>query len=96
MAHTVSGYIQSDDLFLMRLTDGRIVGYSSEFGCCTYDVREACSEGTHRSAKWFPASGFDQKDWVPATLDEIKAVKLEKYLIGSVEEMDLDCPIEPI
>ena len=96
MAHTVAGYRQSDELFLMKLTDGRIIGYASEFNCWTSDIGEACREQTHQLAKWQPMSLIETGGWIPATLDEIRALNLEKFLIGSTSELDADAPMEPI
>ncbi len=61
MAHYVAEYVQSDELFLMKLRDGRLIGYSSEFEYATCDIAEACccpdmlacNPERHRLAEWF-------------------------------------------
>ena len=95
MAQTVAGHPQSDELFIMKLADGQIISYASEFNCWTIDIREACGQQTHQSAKWHPMSQIETTGWVPATMDEIKALNLEKCLIGSTRELDADAPMEP-
>ena len=104
MAHVVAEYAQSDELFLMRLHDGRLIGYSSEFQYATCDIAEACScdnvqkcsPERHHRARWFGLSAGEMKDWMPATLDEIMSLNLEKCLIGSKSDMEVDTPIDPI
>jgi hypothetical protein len=96
MAHTVAGYKQSDELFLMKLADGRIIGYASEFNCWTSDIGEACREQTHQFAKWQPMSQIETTGWMPATLDEIRALDLENCLIGSTRALDADAPMQPV
>jgi hypothetical protein len=36
------------------------------------------------------------ENWQPVNLDEIKALQLEKYLIGWKASMELEAPIEPM
>lgn len=95
MAVTVGEYVQSDLLYLIRLGDGRLIGYSEEFEYCTCDIAEACSLEQHHLAKWFGWPKNDT-DWVPATLDQIKSLKLENILIGSKADMTGNTPIEPV
>jgi hypothetical protein len=96
MASTVAEYVQSDELILMKLSDGRIVGYSSEFQYCTSEIAETSEWETRQSAKWFGVPAGEKERWVPATLDEIKALGLGKFLIGSKVDMEVDTPIVPI
>ena len=104
MAHVVAEYAQSDELFLMKLRDGRLIGYSSEFQYATCDVVEACSCGDvlkcglekHRQVKWFGLSAREMENWRPATLEEIKDLNLERCVIGSKADMEVDTPIEPL
>jgi hypothetical protein len=89
-----AGFGQGDELHLIKLSDGRVIGYSSEFDTCTTDIADAyVAENAHR-AKWF---GWDDGwKWRPATLEEIKTLKLDKYLLGSKKDMKLSTPIEPL
>src|ERR1700689_3616343 len=81
-AFTVGEYLQGDELYLMKLSDGRVIGYSEEFEYATSDVPEASSADTRHLAKWFGLSSQEMENWHPVTMDEIKALQLEKYLIG--------------
>ncbi len=104
MAHVVAEYAQSDELFLMKLHDGRLIGYSDEFQYATCDIAEACCCDNvrncglekHRLAKWFGLSMEDMENWTPATLEEIESLNLKKCVIGSKADMEVDTPIEPI
>ena len=89
MAHSVGNYEQSDYLYLMRLSDGRIAGYTSEFDCFTCDIKEVCSRENYLLAKWFDLPLDETKRSVPATMDEIRALGLEKCLIGTKADMGL-------
>ena len=95
MAYDAGGFGQSDYLYLIKLSDGRLIGYSGEFDVCTSDIEEACSPERHYFAKWFRCPDEDA-GWVPATLDEIKSLKAEKCLIGSKKDMKVQTPVEPI
>ena len=95
MAYDAGGIGQSDYLYLIRLNTGAIIGYAGEFEMGTYDVEEACSPEKHHSAKWFRLRD-DDTEWTPATLDEIKSLKLEECLIGSKKDMKVGTPVDPI
>lgn len=96
MAHCVAEYVQSDYLYLMKLRDGRIIGYSAEFEYGTSDISgatncgeiEACTPERHSHVKWFGVPPEMAEDWVPATLAEIKEQHLDKYLIGWKADMN--------
>lgn len=89
-----TGFGHGDELHLIKLGDGRLIGYSSEFDVCTSDVDEACSAVSAHLAKWF---NWDEEwEWRAATLEEIKALKLDRYLIGFKKDMKLSTPIEPL
>jgi hypothetical protein len=94
MAANVDSYEQSDYLCLIQIEGGEVIGYAAEFDTCTTDIEDACvAENAHR-AKWF---GWDDGwKWRPATLEEIKTLKLDKYLLGSKKDMKLSTPIEPL
>jgi len=96
MAATVAEYYQSDELYLMKLSDGRVIGYSSEFQYSTCDIQQACSLETSHLAKWFGLPEKELKQWIPATLNEIKLLRLEEYLIGSRSDMEPDTLIDPL
>ena len=94
MAIDVDSYGQSDYLCLIKIESGEVIGYAAEFDSCTADIEDACvSENTRRS-KWF--AWDDEWKWRPATLEEIKASKLDKYLIGTKKDMKLSTPIESL
>jgi hypothetical protein len=95
MACDAGGYGQSDYLYLIRLDDGRLLGYADEFEVVTFDIEDACSRENYRRAKW-SALPVDDSGWRPATLDEIKSLGLEKCLIGSKADMKVKTPIDPI
>ncbi|WP_157376024.1 hypothetical protein [Burkholderia ubonensis] len=89
-----AGFGHGDELHLIALSDGRLIGYSSEFDSCTTDIADACVAESASCAKWF---GWDEGwQWRAATLEEIKALKLDKYVIGSKKDMKLNTPIEPL
>ncbi len=94
MAANVDSYEQSDYLCLIQIEGGELIGYAAEFDTCTTNIEDACVvENAHR-AKWF---GWDDGwKWRPATLEEIKASNLAKYLLGSKRDMKLSTPIEPL
>lgn len=94
MAIDVDCYGQSDYLCLIKIEGGAVIGYAAEFDSCTADIGDACvSENVHK-AKWFAWN--NEWKWRPATLDEIKVSKLDKYLIGAKKDMKLRTPIEPL
>ena len=95
-AVTVGEYLQGDELYLMKLSDGRVVGYSEEFEYATSDIPEASSADTRHLAKWFGLSSQEMENWHPVTLDEITALQLVKYLIGWKASMEFEAPIEPV
>ncbi len=95
-AFTVAEYLQGDELYLMKLSDGRVIGYSEEFEYATLDIPEVSSADTRHLAKWFGLSLQEMENWHPVTLDEIKARQLEKYLIGWKASMEFEAPIEPM
>lgn len=95
MAWDVGTYGQSDYLYLFKLIDGRLIGYSDEFELASCDIEDACSPESHHLAKWFGRTG-EYTGWRPATLDEIRALKLERYLIGSKVDMKVKTPIDLI
>lgn len=89
-----AGFGQGDELHLLMLEDGRLIGYSSEFETCTTDIAVACDPDKSGGAKWFGwAAGWK---WRAATLSEIEAAHLDKYLIGTKSNMKISTPIEPI
>lgn len=89
-----TGFGQGDELHLLKLNDGRLIGYSSEFDSCTADIADACVAENTQRAKWF--AWDDGWQWRAATLEEIKALQLDEYLIGSKKDMKLSTPIEPL
>jgi hypothetical protein len=89
-----TGFGHGDELHLIKLNDGRLIGYSSEFDSCTTDIAEASVAENAHLAKWF---GWNEDwEWRTATLEEIRALNLEKYLIGSKRDMKLSTAIEPL
>ena len=104
MAHYVAEYIQSDFLYLMKLADGRIIGFAAEFEYGTTDIEEAshcggafpCNPEKHKLAKWFGLCDEIVKGWTPATLEEIESLNLKKCLIGWKMDMKVAAPIQPI
>jgi len=95
-AYTVGEYLQGDELYLMKLSDGRVIGYSEEFEYATSNVPEASAAETRHLAKWFGVPAQEMENWQPVNLDEIKALQLEKYLIGWKASMEFEAPIEPM
>lgn len=94
MAADVDGYEQSDYLCMIKIEGGGIIGYAAEFDSCTADIAVACSIESARFAKWF---GWNEGwKWRAATLEEIKASELDRYLIGSKKDMKVSTPIEPL
>ncbi|MEM5373065.1 hypothetical protein V4C53_44775 [Paraburkholderia azotifigens] len=91
-AYDVGG--NGDELHLIKLSDGRIIGYSSEFDICTSDIAEASSEEACRNARWFHWD--DNWSWAPAKLEEIREVDLDKFLIGSKVDMKVKTPVDPL
>ncbi|WP_124579297.1 hypothetical protein [Burkholderia contaminans] len=88
------GFGHGDELHLIKLSDGRLIGYSSEFDSCTTDIADACASESASCANWF---GWDEEwQWRAATFEEIKALGLGKYVIGSKKDMKLNTPIEPL
>ena len=90
MAPTVAEIRQSDYLYLMKLSDGRLIGVATEFECGTVNIIGAtqCGGGgsfdpaVQTDVKWFGLSADLVKGWTPATLEEIEARGLERCLIG--------------
>jgi hypothetical protein len=96
MAATVAEYYQSDELYLMKLRDGRLIGFASEFEYGTCDIREASDLTTSSSAKWFGLPADLVEGWRPATLEEIIGLNIEDCLMGTKSDMDPSGAIEPI
>ncbi|RQT02656.1 hypothetical protein [Burkholderia contaminans] len=94
MAIDVDNYGQSDYLYLLKIDGGVVIGYAAEFDSCTADIEDSCVSENAHEAKWFAWN--DEWEWRPATLDEIKVSKLDKYLIGVKKDMKLRTPIEPL
>jgi hypothetical protein len=93
MAIEVDTCGQSDELSLEEVNN-RIIGYSSEFELCTFDIEKACSDENYQEAIWF---GWEESwEFKPATFALLKKFELTKYLIGSRKRMHLSEPIEPI
>lgn len=89
-----TGFGQGDELHLIKLDDGRLIGYSSEFDVCTADIADASAIETSHRAKWF---GWNETwKWRAATWKEIEELKLNRYVIGSKKDMKINSPIEPI
>ena len=81
IASDVDSYGQSDYLYLLIVNDFGLIGYAAEFDACTTDIDNACVPENSSRAKWF---GWDENwQWSSAMLEEIKALNLDKYLIGS-------------
>lgn len=104
MAHCVAEYVQSDYLYLMTLTDGRLIGYSAEFEYGTTDVPGAtncgdvqdCVPERHKDVKWFGVPPEMAKGWVPATPADIKAHDFDRYLIGWKADMNPAGKVNPL
>jgi hypothetical protein len=83
----------SDELYLIEHND-RVIGCSTEFELCTYDIEKASSMETAPETIWF---GWDESwESKPASFALLKKFGLTKYLIGSRKRMHLSEPIEPI
>ena len=95
MAHDVDDMKQSDYLHLVKLRNGRIAGFASEFETFTYDIEDVCTAVSTYLAKWFRLSD-EEFQVTPATLEEIKSLGLEKCLIGSKKDMKIQTPIDPM
>ena len=95
MAYDAGGFGQSDALYLIKLADGRIIGYSHEFEVATYDVADACNRDNHPQARWIGWTGRET-GWTPAGLEEIKSLGLEKCVVGVKSKIALGGPIEPL
>lgn len=104
IAHCLAEYIQSDCLYLMAPNDGRLIGYSAEFEYGTTDIYEAtdceevqtCVPERHCHVKSFGVAPELTRDWVPATLAEIKAHSLDKCLVGSKADMNPGGKVNPL
>jgi hypothetical protein len=104
MAPTVAEYVQSDYLYLMKLRDGRIIGFSAEFEYGTTDILEASHgnetsssiSNTPRMANWLGLSDDLVEGWRPATWEEIQARQLEKCLIGWKQDMHPAGTVQPL
>ncbi|WP_233835921.1 hypothetical protein [Paraburkholderia sp. ZP32-5] len=94
VAASVDGHEQSDYLCFIKIKGGGVIGYAAEFDACTTDIADACTIEKTRHAKWF--AWDDEWEWCAATLDEIRALRVDKYLIGSKKDMKLSTPIEPL
>ena len=95
MAYDAGGFGQSDYLYLLKVGNGKIIGYSEEFEVATYDVADACSPDSHSMAKWMGWTG-EKGGWNPAGLDEIKSMGLGKYVIGVKSDITVGGPITPL
>jgi hypothetical protein len=91
-AYDIGG--NGDELHLIKLGDGRIIGYSSEFDICTLDIKGASTEITCREVKWFHWD--DSWSWAPAKLEEIHEAHLDDYLIGSKVDMKVKTRVDPL
>ena len=90
----MDSYEQSDYLYFIQVEGMGVIGYAAEFDSCTADIADACAaENTYR-AKWF--AWDDEWKWRAATLEEIKSLQLDEYLIGWKKDMKLSTPIEPL
>ena len=92
-AWEVDWYGQSDELYLLN-HNGKIVGCSSEFELCTFDIALANSQVDHSKATWFGFDGVNLQ--APATLEEIEAAGLRSFVIGYRKRWDLSEPIYPL
>ena len=82
-AYDVGGYDQGGCLYLVVLSDGRLVGYSDEFELVTIDIAKACDAEQHSAPVWLGwLPGEPQPEMRPATLVELQAQDLDKYLVG--------------
>jgi len=89
-----AGFGCGDELHLIKLGDGRVIGYSSEFDICTVDIADACAVENADLAKWF---AWDEGwEWRAANLEEIKNFGLSKYLVGSKRDMRVSTKIDPL
>ncbi len=96
-AYDVGMIGQGDDLYLLRLEDGRLVGYAPEFDALTLDIRDACTADRYRSAQWFRwPDSLSNPGYRPATFEELRAQGLEKYLLGSKSDMRFKTPLDPL
>jgi hypothetical protein len=104
MAPTVGEYVQSDYLYLMKLKDGRVIGFSAEFEYGTIDVPGATKREyvqtpvneQHSNVKWFGLTLEIVKGWVPATLAEIQAHDFDKSIIGWKADMNPAGKVNPL
>lgn len=95
MAYDAGGFGQSDQLYLIKLRDGKIIGYAHEFEVATHDVADACSRDNHALAKWIGWTG-EEGGWTPATFEEIKSLGWENTIVGVKRHIALGEPIEPL
>lgn len=95
MACGVDRYEQSDYLYIVRFSDGRVVGYSGEFECCTTEIKQACSPELYRQATWFAIPPAEPSRWTPLTLDEIRSLGLDGFLCGVRADLTSSTRIQP-
>ncbi|WP_124891720.1 hypothetical protein [Burkholderia sp. Bp9090] len=89
-----AGFGHGDEIHLIKIGDGRVIGYSSEFDTCTADIADACvAERTDR-AKWFAWN--EGWEWRAANLEEIRNLGLAGYLVGSKKDMKVTTKIDPL
>src|SRR5215472_8293279 len=95
VAHDVDNVHQSDFLYLIKFRSGKVAGYADQFEVFTYNIEDACSAERNHLAEWFRVPD-EEFQVTPATLEEIKSLGLEKYLIGSKKDMKSRTPIDPL
>ncbi|WP_334070655.1 hypothetical protein [Burkholderia ambifaria] len=89
-----AGFGHGDELHLIKLGDGRVIGYSSEFDICTADIADVCVAENADRAKWF---AWDEGwEWRAANLEEVKNSGVSKYLVGSKKDMKVSTKIDSL
>lgn len=83
-----------DELYLLKNTEGKIFGCSSEFELCTFDIAKASSCVKCNEVEWFSWDDVDLNS--PATLEEIKQSGLLPFVIGYRNEWHCSEPIHPL
>lgn len=93
MATDVDDQTQSDELYLVN-ANGKIIGCSSEFEVCTFDIAKANSCVKCNEVEWFSWDDIDIN--TPATLKEIEQSGLLPYVIGYRNKWHCNEPIHPL